>query len=124
MVITSVTFRQGDSGMTKNNLSILIVNRIKELRKQRNLTQDQLSELADLQIKYMNRIENFKTGLTIKTLDKIIEALGVDYQTFFNFESEVDFPNGKQIPDAELLKIATDIQRDAQALKNRLKQIK
>ncbi|MBU9790342.1 helix-turn-helix domain-containing protein [Lentilactobacillus sp. G22-6] len=110
--------------MTKNNLSILIVNRIKELRKQRNLTQDQLSELADLQIKYMNRIENFKTGLTIKTLDKIIEALGVDYQTFFNFESEVDFPNGKQIPDAELLKIATDIQRDAQALKNRLKQIK
>ncbi len=80
--------------MIENDLNVLIVHRIKKLRKERSLTQDEPSDLSDLQIKYMNRIESFKTGLTVKTLDKIIGALGVDYQTFFSFEEKVNFTDG------------------------------
>lgn len=106
--------------MTENDLNVLIVHRIKELRKERNLTQDELSELADLQIKYMNRIENFKTGLTVKTLDKIIKALGVDYQAFFNFGEKVNISQDSADIDMQLLKIANDLQRDVKALKDKL----
>lgn len=108
--------------MTENDLNVLIVHRIKELRKERNLTQDELSELADLQIKYMNRIENFKTGLTVKTLDKIIKALGVDYQTFFDFGMKTNIQNENVPTDLQLLKIANDLRKDVNALDKKLNQ--
>lgn len=106
--------------MTENDLNVLIVQRIKELRKERKLTQDELSELADLQIKYMNRIENFKTGLTVKTLDKIIKALGVDYQTFFDFGTRPTVKKGNVLLDLQLLKIANDLKKDVNALNKKL----
>jgi len=73
--------------MTTKGLNELVVERIKYIRHQRKMSQDQLSGLADLPIKYVNRIENFKTGFTIATLDKIIHALGINYQQFFDFGS-------------------------------------
>lgn len=106
--------------MTENDLNGLIVRRIKELRKERNLSQDELSELADLQIKYMNRIENFKTGLTVKTLDKIIKALGIDYHTFFDFDKAVELEPINKSNDAQLNKIANELLKDVMRLKEHL----
>ncbi|WP_167850142.1 MULTISPECIES: helix-turn-helix domain-containing protein [Levilactobacillus] len=79
--------------MNNKGLNELVVKRIKDIRHQRKMSQDQLSGLADLPIKYINRIENFKTGFTIATLEKIIHALGVSYQQFFDFGSEPKINN-------------------------------
>lgn len=69
---------------SENKLNKLIVQRIQELRKKQGLSQDELSIKSGLEIKYVNKIENFKIVITIVTLDKIIQALDVDYDSFFS----------------------------------------
>jgi transcriptional regulator with XRE-family HTH domain len=60
-----------------DNLAALIGNRIKELRKARNLRQEDMARFG-LSYKYYQRIEAGKVNMTLKTLEKIAGALGVD----------------------------------------------
>lgn len=72
--------------MTKNqNLTTFIIKRIIELRKQKNLTQEDLSLSAGLDPKYINKLENGRFSVKIETLSKIIETLNIDYFDFFEF---------------------------------------
>jgi transcriptional regulator with XRE-family HTH domain len=59
------------------NLAILIGNRIRELRKARDLRQEDMAGFG-LSYKYYQRIEAGKVNMTLKTLEKIAGALGVD----------------------------------------------
>lgn len=96
--------------MTTKGLNELVVERIKYIRHQRKMSQDQLSGLADLPIKYVNRIENFKTGFTIATLDKIIHALGINYQQFFDFESDSNIKDDDTVFQRnKMLKLTHDL---------------
>lgn len=77
-----------DRGAISIELNVFIAKRIKQLRKQQKITQDELSECADLQQKYINKIENGKIGnITVVTLEKIIHALGMEYTDFFDFSN-------------------------------------
>jgi transcriptional regulator with XRE-family HTH domain len=53
-------------------------NRLKELRKKRSLTQEKLSELAEIDYKYLQKIEG-KTPPNIKleTIEKLAKTLNV-----------------------------------------------
>lgn len=63
-----------------------IAARIKELRKSKGLTQEKLSEKANMDLTAFSRIERGKNAnVQVNTLDKIISALEVNYQTFFSF---------------------------------------
>ena len=55
----------------------LFGKRIKELRKQKNLTQEQLAELVDMDTRNIIKIENAQTFPRVKTLDKILEVFDV-----------------------------------------------
>lgn len=46
------------------------------------MTQEQLEEKADLGTNYAYKLENLEPNIKISTLEKIIEALNVDLQTF------------------------------------------
>ena len=46
-----------------------------------------LSEKAGLGLKYINQIENKKQNLNVQTLEKIIKALDLTVEEFFNFNS-------------------------------------
>ncbi len=59
------------------NLSVLIGNRIKELRKAQGLRQEDMARFG-ISYKYYQRIEAGKVNITLKTLEKIAEALGVN----------------------------------------------
>ena len=59
------------------NLSALMGNRIRELRKARDLRQEDMARFG-LSYKYYQRIEAGKVNMTLKTLEKIAGALGVD----------------------------------------------
>lgn len=108
--------------MKNKELTEIVVERIKDLRHQRQISQDQLSELADLPIKYINRIENFKTGFTITTLDKIIRALDVNYQQFFDFESDLHIKNDDPtFQTKQLLSLVHDLETTTDKLKRTLK---
>ncbi|WP_156468587.1 helix-turn-helix domain-containing protein [Streptococcus sp. DD10] len=58
--------------------------RIRLLRLQKNITQQQLEELADLPLKYTYKLENLKPNIKIKTLEKIMDALDTDIESFFD----------------------------------------
>lgn len=70
---------------TNRELTNFIINRIKELRVQSDLTQEQLSLSAGLDPKYINKLENGRFNVRIETLSKILDTLNVDYLDFFEF---------------------------------------
>lgn len=63
----------------------LLGERIRELRKVRGLTQEQLAELVDVEQKHVSRLELGKSFPTIERLEKIAVALNVQLRDFFEF---------------------------------------
>ena len=63
--------------MNKYTLQKHISLRIRHLRKQKKMTQWELSEKANLGINYIYNIENKNLNIKLETLEKIIIALEV-----------------------------------------------
>ncbi len=63
----------------------LFGKRIKELRKQKNLTQEQLSEMLGVFQKQIGNIETGTTFTTMANLEKLADILGVEVQDLFEF---------------------------------------
>lgn len=63
----------------------LLGARIKELRKARRLSQDQLSEKINIDPKHLSRIEVGKSYPSLDTLEKIAKALNVEIKDLFEF---------------------------------------
>ena len=61
----------------------LFGKRIKELRKARNLTQEQLAELVDIDTRNIIKIENSETFPRAKTLDKLLEVFQISASEIF-----------------------------------------
>lgn len=72
---------------TKHYLQRYIAQKVKYLRKKQNMSQEELSERADLGLKYINQLENQNVNLTIHSLEKVIDALEMTPEEFFNFDS-------------------------------------
>ena len=51
------------------------------------MSQEELSEQAGLGLKYINQLENQNVNLTIHSLEKVIVALKMTPEEFFNFDS-------------------------------------
>jgi len=68
---------------------VLFGRRIKELRKLRGLSQDQLSERVGIESKHLSRIEVGRNFPSMDTLVRIAEALGVELKDCFEFSHEV-----------------------------------
>lgn len=58
--------------------------RIRELRKELNLTQEGLAFKAEVDKTYLNEVENGKRNVSVINLEKIIMALDTDMSDFFN----------------------------------------
>ena len=61
-----------------------IAEKIRNLRKQKNLTLKNLSEMTDLSISFLSQIENGSSSLAITSLKKIADALDVPITYFFD----------------------------------------
>ncbi len=71
-----------------------IANRIRELRIKSGMTQQELSDKADIDWSAYSRIERGKTvNIQINTLEKIINALEIDYPDFFTFSDSNNVKN-------------------------------
>jgi transcriptional regulator with XRE-family HTH domain len=60
--------------------------RIRKLRLERNLTQQQLADEAGLTKGYLSKIENSKSAPPVSTLINLSKALGVNIDAFFSKE--------------------------------------
>lgn len=64
----------------------LFGKRIKELRRERHLTQEKLAELVGIDTRNLIKIENAQTFPRSQTLDKLIEVLDVTPAEIFQNE--------------------------------------
>lgn len=67
------------------NVTELFGARIRELRKARGMTQDQLAELLDIEQKHVSLIELGKSYPSLDRLTRIAEALQVPLPSLFDF---------------------------------------
>lgn len=70
----------------KNNSKVLISfgERVRELRTQKNLSQEQLANLADVHRTYIGMIERAEKNITLINIEKIAKALEIELKDFFN----------------------------------------
>ncbi len=83
--------------------------KIKEYRRQKKITQEQLAEKLDLDVGYISKLEVGRNFPTIGTLEKIAKALDVELYELFrytNIKSE-DFKD-------DLIKIYDNLSKDKQ----------
>ena len=64
-------------------------NRIKELRVEKNLTQETLAEVAGLDQRTISHSENGRS-MSMKTLQLLIDSLGVSEEEFFQLKTILD----------------------------------
>ncbi len=90
-----------------NNLK-LFGKRIKELRKNKKLTQEQLGELVGIDFKQIGNIETGTYFTTMPTLEKIAKALDVEIYELFNFNHN----NSKEILIENIIKMIKEAPDD------------
>ena len=62
--------------------------KLKEMRQQKNLTQEELADRCELTKGYISQLENDLTSPSIATLVDLLNALGSNLSDFFHEESE------------------------------------
>lgn len=87
--------------------------RIKELRRMKGLTQDQLSQRVNIDPKHLSRIEVGRGFPSLDTLDKLANVLKVELSAFFEF-------NHKAKSTRELKKVISELVKDVDEDKLRL----
>lgn len=66
-----------------SRVKLIIGDRIRLIRKQKRLTQKGLAELAELNEKYISRLEHGEENTTLDTLLKITSAMGITLEELF-----------------------------------------
>lgn len=92
------------TGNTRKKATILVGERIKELRKQTTLSQEQLAVQAHLTTSYIGMLERGLKSPTVDTLEKIANALDVEIDELFRFP-------GKSFESSTLRRLAERMER-------------
>ena len=61
-----------------------IGERIKEIRKDRNLSQDDIGMEADIERSFITHIESGRRNISVNTLEKVLKAFDMSFYEFFN----------------------------------------
>lgn len=70
----------------------MIIYAIRNLRKSKNITLDELSNRTSISNSYLSKLENNKvTNCTINTLEKIAEALEVNIKDLFYSKLDIKY---------------------------------
>jgi transcriptional regulator with XRE-family HTH domain len=70
--------------MENREILIKFGQRVRQLRKEKNLSQEDLSFKADLHRTYIGMIERAEKNITLVNIEKIAKALNVDIKELFN----------------------------------------
>ena len=80
---------------------------IKQIRKSKNMTQDELSEKCGLQTSYLAGVERGDRNITLQSLERIILGLEIPCTDFFRFEN-LDF-NHNYLEKKELIVLLNNL---------------
>ena len=68
----------------KSEISVKFGERVRELRIQKGLSQEQLAHIANVHRPYIGMIERAEKNITLVNIEKIAKALGIKLKDFFN----------------------------------------
>lgn len=71
--------------MESRKILLKFGNRVRELRKERNLSQEELSYKADLHRTYIGMIERAEKNITLANIEKIANALETSIDDLLKF---------------------------------------
>ena len=80
----------------------LVGAKITEVRISKRLTQAQLSEIVDVSVETISRLERGVSMPSLKTLENIAQALGAPLKSFFDFDEK---PSETKTFERELSKL-------------------
>ena len=66
------------------DIKLKVGQRIRELRKQLELSQEALALKADVDRTYVTDVENGRRNVSLEILERLIKALNVSFAEFFN----------------------------------------
>lgn len=69
---------------SKQNILIKFGERVREIRKEKGLSQEELAHKADLHRTYIGMIERAEKNITLLNIEKIANALQVSINSLFN----------------------------------------
>jgi transcriptional regulator with XRE-family HTH domain len=69
-----------------DNIRIKFGKRLKTLRHQANLTQEQLAEATDISVDFLSLIERGINAPSFGNLEKLAKVLGMSVQELFRFD--------------------------------------
>ena len=69
--------------MEKEPILLAFGQRVQELRKKRNLSQEQLADMAGVHRTYIGMVERAEKNITLRNIKKIAKALGVNIKELF-----------------------------------------
>lgn len=71
------------------SLKEAFASKLKEIRKQRGLTQEQLAELVDVAPRHISFIETARSFPSSDLIERICSALNITYSTLFDFREDL-----------------------------------
>ncbi|RYC98132.1 helix-turn-helix transcriptional regulator [Facklamia hominis] len=98
--------------MTNYNIQEFISKRVRQLRKEKNLSQEKLSEMAGLGNKTVQNIEANKYDFRILTVTKIMVALDISVEEFIS----LPFSKSNQQLLSELILLIEDFPENKQKI--------
>ena len=72
-----------------DKISNQLGNRIRQYRKQRELTQETLALNAGINVSFLGDVERVIKKPSVESLEKLLRALGVSFRDFFDYEAEI-----------------------------------
>lgn len=105
---------------TKVNIKKEFGEKIKRMRKNRNLTQEQLAEMIDISPRNLSGIEVGANFVKAETLEKILTALNTTTEELF---SNIEIKDNKELL-ADIIKDIKSVENDNSKLKRIYKMVK
>lgn len=62
---------------------------LRDIRKSRKLTQEQLAELVGVDFRYISLLENAKSFPSCDLIEKMVKALNINYSELFAFDEDL-----------------------------------
>lgn len=69
--------------MEKNNYQVRFGSAVRKLRNKKNLTQEELASLCDLDRTYIGSVERGERNVSLINIHKIASALNIEVKEFF-----------------------------------------
>lgn len=95
--------------MDKQNLIKDLGEKLRAIRREKNMTQQQLAKLADLSYKYVGEIERAEKNPSIGVLNRIANAVEIDLLELLEFKSSAEPTMQEKVRNDLIIKLNRQI---------------